>query len=117
MTESVGQASVGMAANLKAAAIICLTETGFTSRLISKHRPDCPILAITSSQVVARKLSMNWGVIALLYQGEASDDTRIEFAIDGVRQLGYADTGDTVIVTAGHHQQAGGTDMIRIITL
>jgi len=117
VTESIGQASVGMAENLKAAAIICLTETGFTSRLISKYRPDCPILALTSSQLVARRLSMNWGVIALLYQGEPSDDARIEFAISGVKQLAYADTGDTLIVTAGHHQQAGGTDLIRIITL
>jgi pyruvate kinase len=60
---------------------------------------------------------MNWGVLALLYQGEPTDDARIEFAIAGVRQLALADTGDTVIVTAGHHQQAGGTDLIRIITL
>ena len=111
------QASVGMAANLKAAAIICLTETGFTSRLISKYRPDCPILAITSSQMVARKLSMNWGVIALLYQGEPDDDARIDFAISAIKELGYAGSEDTLIVTAGHHQQAGGTDLIRVITL
>jgi pyruvate kinase len=117
VTESIGQASVGMAANLKAAAIICLTETGFTSRLISKYRPDCPILAITSSQLVARKLSMNWGVIAQLYQGEPDDDARIEFAISAIKELGYADNEDTLIVTAGHHQQAGGTDLIRVITL
>ena len=117
VTESIGQASVGMAANLKAAAIICLTETGFTSRLISKYRPDCPIIAITSSQMVARKLSMNWGVIALLYQGEPSDRARIDFAIKCMRQMAYADAGDTMIITAGHHQQAGGTDMIRVVTL
>jgi len=117
VTESIGQASVGMAANLKAAAIICLTETGFTSRLISKYRPDCPILAITSSQAVARKLSMNWGVVALLYQGQPSDVERINFAVESVKQLAYADTGDTLIVTAGHHQQAGGTDLIRVVTL
>ena len=117
VTESIGQASVGMAANLKAAAIICLTETGFTSRLISKYRPDCPILAITSSQMVARKLSMNWGVIAVLYQGEPDDDARIDFAISTIKELGYAGNEDTLIVTAGHHQQAGGTDLIRVITL
>jgi len=117
VTESVSQASVSMATNLKAAAIICLTETGFSSRLISKYRPACPILAITSSQMVARKLCMNWGVIPILYQGELSDLARIDFAITEARQLAYADTGDTVIVTAGHHQQAGGTDLIRVVTL
>ena len=117
VTQAVGQASVVMAANLKAAAIISLTETGFSARLISRHRPDCPILAITSSQLVARKLCMNWGVIPVLYQGEPSDLARIDFAINKAREIAYADSGNTLIVTAGHHQQAGGTDLIRVITL
>lgn len=117
VTESVAQASVSMAINLQAAAIICLTETGFSSRLISKYRPACPILAITSSQIVARKLCMNWGVIPVLYQGELSDLSRIEFAVAEARRVVLANDGDTLIVTAGHHQQAGGTDLIRVITL
>jgi pyruvate kinase len=117
VTQAVGQASVVMAANLKAAAIISLTETGFSARLISRYRPDCPILAITSSQMVARKLCMNWGVIPVLYQGEPSDLQRIDFAINKAREIAYADSGNTVIVTAGHHQEAGGTDLIRVITL
>ena len=34
-----------------------------------------------------------------------------------IRELAYADSGDTLIITAGHHQLAGGTDMIRVVTL
>ncbi|MBT8122744.1 MAG: pyruvate kinase [Gammaproteobacteria bacterium] len=117
ITESVSQAAVSMSTNLKAAAIISLTETGFTSRLISKYRPDIPILALTSSEKVTRKLSMNWGVIPILYKGEPSDRARIAFAIERGRALGYLQTGDIVISTAGHHQTAGGTDLIRVITL
>jgi len=117
VTEAIGQASVSMAANLKAAVIISLTETGFTSRLISKYRPDCPILAITSSHRVATRLSMNWGVIPILYQGEPNDEARIEFAMAKIRELGYASSGDIMIVTAGQYQRAGGTDMIRVITM
>ena len=117
VTQAIGQASVSMAANLKAAAIISLTESGFTSRLISKYRPDCPILAVTSSKRVARKLSMNWGVIPTLYQGEPEDDARIEFAIAEIRQMVNADSGDILIITAGHGQRSGGTDLVRIITL
>ena len=115
ITETVGQAAVSMATNLNAAAIICLTERGFTSRLISKYRPACTILAITSSAVVARKLSMNWGVIPLLYTGTPSDEARIEFAISRARELGYVSEQDIVIVTAGQYQRAGGTDTIRVI--
>ncbi|MGB5304933.1 MAG: pyruvate kinase [Gammaproteobacteria bacterium] len=115
VTEAVGQAAITMAAHLKAAAIFCLTETGFTSRLISKYRPECPILAITASPLVARKLSMNWGVIPVLYDNEHQDDAKTDFAVRRARELGYVQTGDIIVVTAGRLQTAGGTDMIRVI--
>ena len=117
VTEAVSQAAVGMAAHLNAAAIFSLTETGFTSRLISKHRPACPILAITSSNRVARRLSMNWGVIPILFEKGRSDENTIEFAIEQARELGYVHSGDILVSTAGHREQAGGTDLIRVITL
>ncbi len=117
VTQAIGQASVNMASSLKAVAIISLTESGFTSRLVSKYRPDCPILAITSSERAVRKLAMNWGVLPILYKGEPTDDARIEFAIEKIKQLANADTGDIIIVTSGHFQRSGGTDLVRIITL
>ena len=115
ITETIGQAAVSMATSLDAAAIICLTETGFTSRLISKYRPACTILAVTSSTAVTHKLSMNWGVIPVLYTGEPADNARIEFAINYASEQGYINEEDIVIVTAGQRQRAGGTDLIRVI--
>ncbi len=117
VTEAVSQAAVAMAHQLNAVAIFSLTETGFTSRLISKHRPDCPILAITAAVDVARRLAMNWGVLPILYDGEWSDEAKIECGIERARQLGYVRSGDIIIATAGHRQKAGGTDLIRVITL
>ena len=117
VTEAISQAAVSMSATLKAAAIISLTETGFTSRLISKYRPETPILAITSSMMVARKLSMNWGVIPILYDGEPSDRERLAFAVEQAKARGYLKKGDIAVSTSGHHQHAGGTDLIRVVTL
>jgi pyruvate kinase len=117
VTEAVSQAAVAMARQLNAAAIFSLTSTGFTSRLVSKHRPDCPILAITPSEAVARRLSMNWGVLPILYEGERSDLAKIEFGIERAKQLGYVCAEDIVVATAGHREKAGGTDLIRVITL
>ncbi len=117
VTEAVAQSAVYMTTNLNAAAIISLTESGFTSRLISKHRPDCPILAVNSSEQVARKLCMNWGIIPVHYQGEPNDESRIEFALSMARRIVGARDGDIVILTAGHRQLSGGTDMIRVVTL
>jgi len=117
VTEAISGAVRTMAKDLQAAAIVCLTESGFTSRLISKHRPECPILAITESPRVARRLSMNWGVTAVLYTGESNDEAKIRFADECVRKMGFAGTGDAIIVTAGQAQRSGGTDMIRVLTL
>jgi pyruvate kinase len=117
VTEAISQATVSMTAHLKAAAIISLTETGYTSRQISKYRPDCPILAITASPVVVRKLAMNWGVIPVLYNGEPTDNARIDFGIARARELLNIGPGDILVVAAGQHQKAGGTDLIRVITL
>jgi pyruvate kinase len=117
VTEAVSQAAVRMAEHLHASAIFSLTETGFTSRLISKHRPACPILAITSSKLVARRLSMNWGVFPIVYDGVRTDDARIKFAIAKAKELGYVGAGDIIVATAGYAQEAGGTDLIRVITL
>ena len=116
--EVVSQSAVDMAEKLKASAIFSLTETGFTSRLISKNRPYCPIVAVTYSQLVARRLSMNWGVIPLLYDGDSEDDSaKLEFAIDRAVELGYIEAGDVILMTAGTYHQAGGTDLIRVLTV
>jgi pyruvate kinase len=117
VTEAVSQASITMADHLQAAAIITLTETGYTSRSISKYRPDCPILAITPSRAVMRKLAMNWGVTALHFEGERSDEAMIAFAVRRARELGYVATGDVVVVTAGRARQSGSTDSIRVVTV
>ncbi len=117
ITEAVSQASLSMARHLNAAAIFCLTDTGFTSRQISKYRPECPIIAVTMAEKVVRKLSMNWGVLPILYTGEATDEAKIEHGIERARELGYIKAGDVVVITAGHFQVAGGTDYIRVITL
>lgn len=115
VTEAVAQASITMANHLHATAIIALTETGFTSRLISKYRPESPIFAVTSSEQVMRRLAMNWGVLSMLYQGDGDDDDKIQFAFEHGLRLGYLHSGDLVILTAGNTRQAGSTDLIRVL--
>lgn len=117
ITEAVAQASITMARHLDAAVIVALTETGFTSRLISKYRPDCPILAITSSPTVVRRLALNWGVFGIQYEGDGSDEDKLEFAIRTARELGHLSRGDLLILTAGSSRQAGSTSLIRVLAV
>lgn len=117
VTEAVSQAANTMALHLNAPVIVTLTETGFTSRMISRYRPECPIIAITSSVKVVRMLAMNWGVLPLLYDGESTDQARIDFSIRKIKELGLVREGDNVIVTHGYGAQAGGTNLIRVVTI
>ena len=117
ITEAVSQAAIAMADHLKAAAIISLTETGLTSRLISKYRPDCPIVAVTTSVDVVRRFSMNWGVHALHYTGKASDQDKVQFAIRRAKELGWLQVGDIVVATSGQALQAGSTNLIRVVVV
>jgi pyruvate kinase len=117
VTEAVAHSAVRMAEQLGASAILSLTETGFTSRLISKHRPECPILAVTACLPVARRLALNWGVVPILYQAGISDDEKIALAIRVARERHLVSTGDVLIGTWGHTQTAGGTDAIRVLTV
>ena len=117
VTEAVSHSAVRMADQLGAAAIISLTETGFTSRLVSKHRPECPILAVTSSSQVTRKLCMNWGVIPIRYHTDGTDDEKIAFCIKISMQRGILKNGDLVVATSGSSQATGGTNLIRVLTV
>jgi pyruvate kinase len=115
VTDAVAQAAVNIARDLDAAAILTLTASGRTSRSISKYRPDCPILAVTRSEQVTRKLALNWGVLAVPFQGEEDDESQVRFGVERVRTLGLASPGDVVIVTAGISGEAGSTNLIRVV--
>jgi pyruvate kinase len=117
VTDAVSQAAITMAHHLNAAAIVTLTETGFTSRSISKFRPRCPILAITVSADVVRKLSMNWGVTGIHFDGQGSDDEMLSFAARRGVELGYIDPGDIIVATHGVDRESGSTSMIRVLNV
>ncbi|MFT5695579.1 MAG: pyruvate kinase [Myxococcota bacterium] len=120
VTDAVSQAAITMAHHLGATAIVTLTETGFTSRSISKFRPRCPILAITVSSDVVSKLSMNWGVTGILFSGDGSngsDDEMLRFAARRGVELGYIEPGDLIVATHGVDRESGSTSMIRVLNV
>jgi pyruvate kinase len=84
---------------------------------MSKYRPACPILAVTVWPHVLRKLSMNWGITAVLFEGEHSDKAMVQFAIRHGREIGCINVGDDVVVTAGISQTTGSTSTIQVLTV
>jgi len=117
VTDAVSHGAIGMAKRLGAAAIVTLTESGFTSRSISKFRPQCPILAVTPHEEVVRRLSMNWGVTGMRAPEGQSDTELLAFAIERGRELGFIQRGDLLVVTHGVERESGSTSMVRVLTV
>jgi pyruvate kinase len=115
VTDAVAHAACGIARRAHAAAILTLTETGNTSRAISKHRPSCPIFALSSSKEVIRRLALNWGVTGIHYEGgDGHDDAKLAYGISRVREIaGISDA--PIVITAGISRSSGSTNLVRVI--
>ncbi|MEM7413610.1 MAG: pyruvate kinase [Myxococcota bacterium] len=118
VTDAVSQAAITMANHLKASAIIALTESGRTARSISKYRPRCPILGVSSWPEVVRAFAMNWGVTGICVDSDdaSGNDAVVSFALRRAKELGIVERGSLCVVTAGTSRESGSTNMIRVVT-
>ncbi len=109
IAEAVSHATCETARDLDAAAIITPTASGYTARIIAKHRPHAPIVAVTPSPMVQRQLCLYWGVRPLLAKRTASTDEMLADAIGAAKAHGYVKSGDVVVMTAGAAGSLPGT--------
>ncbi|MDP4152491.1 MAG: pyruvate kinase [Bacillota bacterium] len=118
VTDAISLATCATAHGLGAAAIITVTKTGKTARLISRYRPAAPIIGCTPDPRVARQLSMSWGVTPLIVEEMMSTDELFDHAVDLAMKSGYVKLGDLVVLTAGVPLGvAGTTNLIKVHTV
>lgn len=109
VTNAISHATVTTALDLDASAIITVTKTGSTARMISKFRPDCPIISCTTSPTVCRQMNLSWGVIPIMAEEMDNTDTLISHAIERAREENLVSDGDLVVLTAGVPLGVSGT--------
>ena len=115
VTEAISHATVTTAHDLNAAAIITVTKSGTTARRLSKFRPECPIIALTTSHRTARHMNMSWGLVPGIVEEQTDTDKLIDKAIDKSLEMGLLRHGDLVVVTAGVPLGvSGNTNMMRV---
>ncbi len=116
VTTAISYATCTTAAHLNAAAIITVTMSGFTAGMISRYKPDCPIIACAVNPRVCRQLNLTWGVMPILIKKEDNADDLFEQAARAVEKAGYVKRGDVAVLTAGVPLGISGTtNMIRVI--
>ncbi len=109
VTNAISHATVTSAHDLKASAIITVTKSGTTARVISRYRPDCTIVGCTCDRKVWRQLSLSWGTVPLMIEEEQSTDELFEHAVSAAVQEGLIRDGELVVLTAGVPLGVSGT--------
>lgn len=113
--DAVSLATCNTAMELNASVIITATQSGSSARIVSKYRPECPIIAVTPYDSVARKLALNWGVFATVTSKFETTDELIHKSVDMALEAGYVKKGDLVVVASGIPvNRIGTTNMMKV---
>lgn len=109
VTNAISHATCTTAYDLKAAAIMPITKFGGTARMVSKYRPDIPIIACTTDEYTCRQLNMSWGVTPLVLPEMTSTDELFNAAVDAGAKAGLLKSGDLVVINTGVPLGISGT--------
>ena len=117
-TDAISHATVQVAYELNAAAIITSTESGYTARMVSKYRPQAVIVAVTPKEKMLRRMLLLWGVQPVFVPQSSNTDEMMSNAITGAMASGWIKSGDLVVITAGIPVGiTGTTNMIKVHTV
>ena len=103
------------AMDIGADAILTVSKSGTTAKLVSRFRPGTTVVALLMEPQVQRQMALYWGVVPLTMPQASSTDELVEFAVQAAENAGIIHQGDLVVVTAGVPVGVSGTtNMIRV---
>ncbi len=115
IAEAISYATWHTCRAVNAAAIICSTQSGSTARMVSRYRPDAPILAMTPHEQVVRQLALVWGVYPVLVPPTSDIDGMIDVSIKAALRSGLVSKGDIVTISAGVlTDKPGSTNLLQV---
>ena len=118
VTNAISYATCTTSADLNAKAIITFTTSGHTARMVSKFRPQCPIIATTEDEGVMRRLALVWGVYPIKTSHVGSTDDVFASSIASAKEKNYLENDDLVVITAGvPYGISGTTNLIKVHTI
>ncbi|HCR43095.1 MAG TPA: pyruvate kinase [Ruminococcaceae bacterium] len=101
VTSAISHATCTTAHDLRAVAIVTVTKSGRTARMISKFRPACPIIGGTTDPKIMRQMNLYWGVLPILLEEKKNTDELFQHAVCMAKKRGFLQNGDLVVITAG----------------
>ncbi|MEW6066720.1 MAG: pyruvate kinase [Nitrospirota bacterium] len=98
--EAVADAACSAAEDIKAKVLVAFTRSGFTARLVSKFRPDVPIIAFTPNEKVKKRMCLYWGVMPKIMKPLATIDEMIKEVERSLVEEHIAKRGDKIVITS-----------------
>jgi pyruvate kinase len=114
VADTVAYVAVGAAYQLGLAALVVPTRSGRTARLVSEHRPEVPVLALSERIETVRRLNLLFGVTSAQYHEPETLNELIEGCAQRARDLGIVRSGDLIGITAGLPDQSLGTNLFEV---
>lgn len=115
ITDAICHATCTTAYHLGARAILTVTQSGYSARMISRYRPACNIIAGCTSKEVCQQLSMVWGVTPIMLEKKDETFELFHHAIDTAKEYGLLVPGDLTVTTSGVPLgMSGTTNMIKV---
>ena len=115
ITDAICHSTCSTAYDLDTKAIVVVTQSGFSARMISRYRPGCMIIGCAIDKKVARQMNLSWGVKPLLLKEEWEVFVLIDRAISAAKKHGYLEEGDITVITAGVPiGKSGTTNLLKV---
>lgn len=109
VTSAISHAVCSTAHSLSASAILAVTKSGRTARMVSSYRPAVPILACTSDKKTYQQLALSWGIYPILTEEKENTDALFDHVVERAKAAGLVKHGEVVVITAGVPIGVSGT--------
>jgi pyruvate kinase len=118
VANAISAAACAIVQTLPVRAVVAFTMSGSTARLVAHLRPTVPILAFTPNEIVCRRLNLVWGVTPIMCDYvDRLDDLGVRLG-EILLARGFAQPGDTIVMTGGHPIAARGqTNFVKVMQL
>lgn len=115
VTDAISHATVTTAYDLNVKAVVTVTKTGVSARMVSRYRPDCMIIAGSPDERVSRQLNLSWGVTPIKIEEKEDVMELFDYVVDEAREKELLCPNDLVVITSGVPiGKSGTTNLIKV---
>ena len=114
--ETISACAVNASFNAKASLIVVFTHSGLTARKVAKHKPKCPVFAVTPNEWTAKSVLLHRGVFSMIVGSLiGAGETLITRVLEEAYKRNLIKQGDYIVVTSGLSGTVGSTNLIKVI--